>query len=101
MDNNMRERVSLAAVAAILLGLTLTPVSFVAVPAFAQAQGARVALSAADRQTAAAFEKRVREYVDMRERLERERLPKLSKDAKPEEIERHKAAFQEMVRSAQ
>src|SRR5215218_248475 len=66
---------------------------------FAQAQGSRVSLSAAERQTASTFERRVRDYVDMRERLE-DRLPKLSKDAKPEEIARHKAAFQEVVRSA-
>src|SRR5215213_2982333 len=66
---------------------------------FAQAQGSRVSLSAAERQTASTFERRVREYVDMRERLE-ERLPKLSKDARPEEIEKHKRDFQELVRSA-
>ncbi|HLM58420.1 MAG TPA: hypothetical protein VK422_20120, partial [Pyrinomonadaceae bacterium] len=60
----------------------------------------RALLSAQDAQNVGAFEKRVRDYVDMRERLEAERLPKLSKDAKPEEIERHKAAFQELVRSA-
>jgi hypothetical protein len=50
-------------------------------------------------QSVSAFERRVREYVDMRERLE-EGLPKLSKEAKPEEIERHKTAFQGLVRSA-
>src|SRR5215213_6017870 len=76
--------------------LTLSPAS---PGASAQVQGSRVALSAAEQRTASAFEKRVRDYVDMRERLE-DRLPKLSKDAKPEEIARHKAAFQEVVRSA-
>jgi hypothetical protein len=60
----------------------------------------RAVLSAQDAQTVGGFEKRVREYVELRERLEAERLPKLSKDARPEEIERHKAAFQEVVRSA-
>ena len=66
---------------------------------YAQAPGSRLSLSASEQQTISAFERRVREYVDMRERLE-ERLPKLSKEARPEEIERHKASFQELVRSA-
>lgn len=47
----------------------------------------------------AAFEARVKEYVAMRERIE-EGLPKLSKDATPEQIEAHKTAFQDAVRSA-
>ncbi|HKY04629.1 MAG TPA: hypothetical protein VJQ56_07050 [Blastocatellia bacterium] len=45
------------------------------------------------------FEDRVKQYVKMREQLE-EKLPKLSKEAKPEQIEAHKNTFQEMVRSA-
>jgi len=47
----------------------------------------------------AAFEARVKEYVAMRERTE-EGLPKLPKDATPEQIEAHKVAFQEAVRAA-
>src|SRR5215210_450053 len=85
--------VALIALASCLIVTQASPV------VFAQAQGSRVSLSAAERQTASTFEQRVREYVDMRERLE-ERLPKLSKDARPEEIERHKRDFQELVRSA-
>ena len=85
--------VALIALASCLIVTQASPV------VFAQAQGSRVSLSAAERQTASTFERRVREYVDMRERLE-ERLPKLSKDARPEEIERHKRDFQELVRSA-
>lgn len=45
------------------------------------------------------FEDRVKGYVKMREQLE-EKLPKLSKEAKPEEIEAHKNSFQQMVREA-
>ena len=48
--------------------------------------------------TVAAFEDRVKEYVKFREKLE-EGMPKLSKEAKPEEIEAHKKAFQEKVRA--
>jgi Ni/Co efflux regulator RcnB len=56
-------------------------------------------LSPADKQTAEAFEKRVKDYASLRERLE-EKMPKLSKEAKPEEIETHKKQFQERVRAA-
>jgi hypothetical protein len=49
--------------------------------------------------TVAAFQDRIKEYVKFRERLE-ETMPKLSKEAKPEEIEVHKKSFQEMVRKA-
>lgn len=47
----------------------------------------------------AAFEARVKEYVAMREGLE-EKMPKLPKDATPEQIEAHKMAFQDAVRNA-
>jgi DNA integrity scanning protein DisA with diadenylate cyclase activity len=56
-------------------------------------------LSPADKQTAEAFEKRVKDYASLRESLE-EKMPKLSKESKPEEIETHKKQFQERVRAA-
>jgi hypothetical protein len=62
-------------------------------------QNTQVVLSAKDKQTVAAFDKRVKEYVKMRERVER-KMPKLSKDATPEQIEAHKTTFQERVRAA-
>jgi hypothetical protein len=73
-------------------------------PALAQttagpSQNTQVVLSAKDKQTVAAFDKRVKEYVKMRERVER-KMPKLSKDATPEQIEAHKTTFQERVRAA-
>ena len=46
-----------------------------------------------------AFEKRVKEYVALRESVEG-KMPKLSKEAKPEEIERHKVALQKGVQAA-
>jgi hypothetical protein len=49
--------------------------------------------------TVAAFEDRVKQYVKLREKIE-EAMPNLSKEAKPEEIEAHKKAFQEKVRAA-
>jgi len=62
------------------------------------AQTAHV-LSANEKQLVATFEKQAKEYARMRERLE-EQMPKLSKEAKPEEIQAHKKQFQERVRAA-
>jgi hypothetical protein len=56
-------------------------------------------LSENDKLVIAAFEKRVKEYSKLREDLEAQ-MPKLSKEAKPEEIEAHKKQFQERVRAA-
>jgi hypothetical protein len=89
----------LSGLAAAALCLALAPASLVALPTFAQTQAAAVPLSEADRQLVAAFEARVKGYSKMREQLE-ERLPKLPKEATPEQITAHKTTFQEMVRSA-
>ena len=56
-------------------------------------------LSPANKQIVDAFEKRAKEYVKLRESLE-EKMPKLSDEAKPEEIQTHKKQFQERVRAA-
>ena len=48
---------------------------------------------------AEAFEKRVKEYVKLRENIEA-KMPKLSKEAKPEAIETHKKQLQDSVRAA-
>lgn len=52
-----------------------------------------------NKQVADAFEKRVKDYVKLREDIEA-KMPKLSKEAKPEEIETHKKQLQESVRTA-
>ena len=56
-------------------------------------------VSTPNKQIADAFQKRVKEYVKLREGLE-EKMPKLSTEAKPEEIEVHKKRLQESVRAA-
>ena len=56
-------------------------------------------LSGNNKQIADAFEKRAKEYVKLRERLE-EQMPKLSQEARPEEIQTHKKQFQDRVRAA-
>lgn len=47
----------------------------------------------------AGFEQRVKDYVNLRESIE-DKLPKLSKEATPEEIETHKTNFKEAVMAA-
>lgn len=56
-------------------------------------------LSANDQEVVKTFEKRAKDYSKLREQLE-EKMPKLSKEAKPEEIETHKKQFQDQVRAA-
>ena len=65
----------------------------------AQRGAPAVKVSARERKLLATFEKRVRKYVDLRERVEGQ-LPKLPKEATPEQIETHKNLFQERVRAA-
>jgi hypothetical protein len=67
--------------------------------AAAQSQNPPAVLSARDKQTIAAFDKRLKGYVALRERVEAG-MPKLSKDATPEQIEAHKTTLQEKVRAA-
>jgi hypothetical protein len=76
------------------------PISLTAQAVAQERQAARqqgAAISTA--QVVAKFEGRVKEYARLREQLE-EKLPKLSKDATPEQIKAHKTAFEEIVRNA-
>jgi len=63
------------------------------------AEGGQSDKPASQPETVKSFEKRVKEYVKLREQIE-EKMPKLSKEAKPEEIEAHKKSFQEAVRAS-
>ncbi len=64
-----------------------------------QAQATQPAVSDEDKQAIAAFEKRVKDYVALREGLE-DKMPKLATKSTPEQIEAHKTAFEETVRMA-
>ena len=57
------------------------------------------ALSPNDQAIVKTFEKRAKEYSKLREQLE-EKMPKLSQEAKAEEIQAHKKQFQDRVRAA-
>lgn len=86
-----------------LVGAILASAGLAALPAAAQTNAptaaAQVTVSPRHKAAFAAFEARVREYVAMREGLEG-KMPKLPKEAKPEQIEAHKAALQKAVQTA-
>ena len=89
---------SLSAGLALVLLAPATPAS--SLPAVAQTPvAAQATVSPEHKEAFAAFEKRVKEYVSMREGLEA-KMPKLSKDATPEQIEAHKMALQKAVQGA-
>lgn len=56
-------------------------------------------ISAKDKQTITAFEKSVKDYAALREQLEG-KMPKLPEKSTPEQIEAHKKAFEDSVRTA-
>lgn len=98
MKQDRGKSVTRAGAAAALLLLIIAPGAF-ARQNGQSATARQPALSARDKRTVAAFEKRVKNYSALRERVEG-RLPKLSKDATPEQIETHKKSFQDAVRAA-
>jgi len=66
---------------------------------FDQQKDAVATISAKDKRAISLFERRVKEYLNLRNRI-RDRLPKLSKDSTPDQIHAHLVAFQEAMRSA-
>ena len=96
MNQNTAKNTTLASAAALALCLSLPAAPS---PARAQQPQSSTVAAAPTSPVAAAFEARVREYVDMREDIE-DKMTKLPKDATPEQIESHKAAFQGLVRQA-
>ena len=83
-----------------MLCLAPFPFSSLAEPGLlVQEQHSEPAQTPGQKQTVKRFVKHVKEYVRLRERLEG-KLPGLSNEAKPEEIEAHKKAFEDTVRKA-
>jgi len=87
---------SLSAGLAFALLVSAAPASM---PVAAQTPAAQAEVAPKHKEAFAAFEARVKEYVAMREGIEGQ-MPKLPKDATPEQIEAHKTAFQDAVRHA-
>lgn len=83
-----------------MIGLLTASISLTAKSTSLQeTQASQDSVSAKDKQIITKFEARVKQYVKMREGLEN-KLPKLSKDSTPEQIEAHKKVFQEIVRKS-
>lgn len=96
----MKQKISKTASVMVCLALVLSLAILPLGHTFgAGAQESQSNISPKQKQAIAAFEARVKEYAKLREGLE-EKLPKLSKDSTPEQIETHKAAFEELVRAA-
>ena len=100
MQRKLNIRTGFAAGVLAALVLILAPAGSVfAQQVEPQVEPPRAEIPAQHRKAVAAFEGRVKEYARMREGLE-EKLPKLPKESTPEQIQAHKTAFEEMVRSA-
>ena len=99
----MKPKRSLVASVAAGLAFTLSapapPSASAQTPAGSQVAATQPAVSPEHKAAFEAFEKRVKEYVALRESIDN-KMPKLSKEAKPEEIEAHKMAFQKAVQAA-
>jgi len=93
---SIKLRTAFAVGASLALLTALTSAPLLAASSLSR-QDATVVLTKEQR-VVAAFVERVKEYVRRREALE-EKLPKLSKESKPEDIEAHKTAFQDVVRA--
>jgi hypothetical protein len=98
MQQKIKKQNIIVTVTALILCLTFAPNPSNA-GYILQQTGSQTALSANDKRAVAAFEKRAKDYARMRERIE-EKMPKLSKESTPEEIQAHKTAFEEKVRAA-
>jgi hypothetical protein len=99
MKHNIQKRAVFAAILA-TLSLIFSSASLIIGATFSQQnQDTRPAVSAQDKQAIAEFEKRVKEYVSLREGLE-DKMTKLPAKSTPEQIEAHKTAFENVVRTA-
>lgn len=99
MKPKMKKRNIFVVGAALMFCLSLASISLAGLTLQQQNSTAQDSISAKDTQAVAAFEKRVKDYSRMREQIE-DKMPKLSKDSTPEQIQAHKTAFEEKVRAA-
>ena len=99
MKPKMKKRNVFVIGGALIMCLTFSPLPLAGHTLLQEKSNAQVGISAKDQQAVAAFEKRVKDYSKMREEIEG-KMPKLSKDSTPEQIQAHKIAFEEKVRAA-
>lgn len=99
MKHKMRSWKFSASGAALLLCLLCAPSLLSAQQTAGQQPDPLDLLPVKDRETVVAFQERVKDYAKLRESIEA-KMPKLSKESTPEQIEAHKKAFEERVRAA-
>ena len=100
MRRKLNNPKSLTFVAAAIVGLTFAPVQLTAGQTPEKQKSIiGVGLSVQDTRAVAAFEARVKQYAKMREDIE-DKMPKLSKESTPEQIQAHKTAFEAKVKAA-
>ncbi|HJR09196.1 MAG TPA: hypothetical protein VJ842_18190 [Pyrinomonadaceae bacterium] len=83
----------------VMLCLMLAAIPLAAQQTAGQQPDPLEALSVKDRETVVAFQERVKDYAKLREAIEG-KMPKLSKDSTPEQIEAHEKEFERRVRAA-
>jgi hypothetical protein len=99
MKHKMRSLKFSASGMAFILCLLFAPLSLQAQQTAGQQPDPLDTLSVKDRETVVAFQERVKDYSKLRESIE-DKMPKLSKESTPAEIEAHKKEFENRVRSA-
>ncbi len=98
----MKHKVKAPSAAALVSGLALSLILFPCLLPGANAQvqtNLNSQVSAADKQTIQAFDSRVKAYLKLRTQV-KDKLPKLSKDSTPEQIESYRKSFEEGMRTA-
>lgn len=95
----MRSSKFSASVLALIFCLLCAPLPLAAQQTAGQQPDPLDALSVKDREVVVAFQERVKDYSKLREAIE-DKMPKLSKESTPAEIEAHKKTFEERVRAA-
>lgn len=100
MKHKLNGLKSFALGVAALVGLVFSPVRLTAGQTPGQQKSeSQVGMSAKDKGMVAAFEARVKQYAKLRESIE-DKMPKLSKESTPEQIQAHKTAFEAKVKAA-
>ena len=99
MKHKMRSWKFSASGVAWLFCLLCAPLSLFAQQTAGQQPDPLDLLPVKDRETVVAFQERVKDYAKLRESIEA-RMPKLSKESTPAQIEAHKKTFEERVRAA-
>jgi hypothetical protein len=95
----MKQKNTLLRVLAVGAAIIVLPGSMLETTIGQQKSETKVVVSANQKKTIAAFNKHVKDYVKQRNRV-KEKVPKISKDATPEQIQAFQKAFVEALKAA-